>query len=152
MRHLNLEETRQLFRDISGVQHTVYVKRKAPRMTLKQHIRNKIDIALANNQNKGFTSADSYTPQGAARFEKNRTAIENTVAYFVEHPARSWTIKEIAETSGLDYHTVRKQLKGKPGYLQFGRCVRITDALYKSWLTEAVENGLSETNVYRDFD
>jgi len=65
----------------------------------------------------------------------------NTVVNQAIVDERSWTVREIAERHGLSYWTVYRQLKGKPGWLPFGRAVRITDSLYRSWIKSIALNG-----------
>jgi hypothetical protein len=51
-------------------------------------------------------------------------------------------LKEIAAKHRVDYSTVWRQLKGKPGFNRFGRTIRVADFLYRSWLDSSVQNGL----------
>ena len=48
---------------------------------------------------------------------------------------RNWTVKEIAGRENLGYMTVYRALKGKPGWLAYGGSLRVTDTLYRDWLT-----------------
>jgi hypothetical protein len=56
---------------------------------------------------------------------------------------RSWTLREIAERHGLSYWTVYRQLKGKPGWLPFGRTIRVCDSLYRSWIGSIALKGIN---------
>lgn len=55
---------------------------------------------------------------------------------------RNWKVEEIAEHENLGYMTVYRALKGKPGWLAYGRTIRVTESLYRAWLT-AVALGMS---------
>ena len=59
----------------------------------------------------------------------------------------SWEISEIAIRHHLSYWTVYRALKGKPGWLTFGRTVRISNALYRWYIKQAVMQGLSREGV-----
>jgi len=54
----------------------------------------------------------------------------------------SWTIKEIASRHHLSYWTVYRALKGRAGWLVFGNTIRVSDSLYRSWVSSAIETGL----------
>lgn len=54
---------------------------------------------------------------------------------------RQHALGDIAERHGLSYWTVQRQLRGRPGYLQFGSAIRITESLYREWLQEAISKG-----------
>ncbi len=55
---------------------------------------------------------------------------------------RNWKINEIAERENLGYMTVYRALRGKPGWFSYGRTLRVTDTLYRAWLT-SVALGMS---------
>jgi hypothetical protein len=38
--------------------------------------------------------------------------------------------------------TVYRTLKGKPGWFQYGRTIRVTDSLYRAWLA-SIQLGMS---------
>jgi hypothetical protein len=51
-------------------------------------------------------------------------------------------LKEIAQKHRVDYSTVWRQLKGKPGFNRSGRTIRVADFLYRSWLESSIRDGL----------
>ena len=58
---------------------------------------------------------------------------------------RNWRITEIAERESVAYMTVHRALQGKAGWLLYGRAIRITDTLYRAWLTSiALQMSLDE--------
>jgi hypothetical protein len=48
---------------------------------------------------------------------------------------RNWKVEEIAERENLGYMTVYRALRGRPGWFRYGRSIRVTDTLYRAWLT-----------------
>jgi hypothetical protein len=58
---------------------------------------------------------------------------------------REFSIEEIARKHGVTYHTVYRAVKGKPGYRVYGkrRGARVSEALYRSFLADAIRRGLA---------
>jgi hypothetical protein len=82
---------------------------------------------------------------GAAGPSKNPILELERVRYIVEQRIdgeRNWKVEEIAERENLGYMTVYRALNGRPGWLRYGRTIRVTDTLYRAWLT-AVGLGIS---------
>ena len=51
-------------------------------------------------------------------------------------------MEEIAERENIGYMTAYRALKGKPGWFAYGRTIRVTETLYRAWLT-SVALGMS---------
>ena len=102
---------------------------------MKTHIREKINAALA---------ARSMAPVEAQRLPSapdRRAIVEGVLA-----SEKFWDVHEIASRLHLDYTSVYRALKGRPGWLRFGRAIRITDELYQQFIREAVNRGLADRN------
>lgn len=86
----------------------------------------RIEAALAR---QGIRSAESPV----ARIERVHSLVDRRMS-----GERNWTLKEIAEREHIDYVTIYRALKGKPGWFPYGRTgrtIRVTDTLYRAWLT-----------------
>lgn len=68
-----------------------------------------------------------------------RTIADNVIA-----GEQKYTLKRVGEICGLDPNTVRRKLKGRPGFLQFGPNseIQITHSLLQSFIEEAAARGL----------
>lgn len=99
---------------------------------MKAHIRLHIQEALARVKGK---------QTGVIPFPDIAEAVERAVTSG-EH---EYTIKEIADNHKVNYHTVYRYVKGKPGYRVYGkrRGVRVTASLYRSFLADAMKRGLA---------
>ena len=81
----------------------------------------------------------SQTPQHSATIPNDRPTqklakIQSIVDGRVAGE-RNWKVDEIAKQENIGYMTVYRSLKGKPGWFAYGRTIRITEALYRNWLT-----------------
>jgi hypothetical protein len=88
----------------------------------------------------------SQTPQnGEPNQIENALPKLDKVRYIVDRRLegeRNWKVEEIVERENIGYMTVHRALKGRPGWLPYGRTIRVTDTLYRSWLT-AIAIGMS---------
>jgi len=106
------------------------VKKKIAKLLEDARVREQTRI----NVSLGAITAVQEAPNGKVDFKalSDRTATETTWHY----------LKEIAAKHRVDYSTVWRQLRGKPGFNRFGRTIRVADFLYRSWLDASVRDGL----------
>jgi hypothetical protein len=71
-------------------------------------------------------------PKQVHQLDKVRCMVDRRI-----NGERNWRIEEIADRENLSYMTVYRMLKGKPGWFQYGRAIRITDTLYRWWLASS---------------
>lgn len=103
----------------------------------------RIQLALARNQPEKKASAAANPNESPFRqLENIRHIIDRRL-----DGERNWTLKEIARRENIGYSTVYRALKGKPGFLRYNDAIRVTDTLYRSWLT-ALASGLSFDEFY----
>jgi hypothetical protein len=107
-------------------------------------IRAKIQLALAN-KDEGLEDASTHARKGPSK----STASYNVDAIVDEtiNAGKSWKVSEIAAQHSLSYWTVYRALKGKPGWLPFGRTIRVSNALYRSWIESTVRSGLNSSEA-----
>ena len=102
---------------------------------MKANIRQKIQVALAS---KITLLKTEYTVP--------ETPEMGLVVDEVLAEEKFWEVGDIAARHGLNYSTVWRHLKGKPGWIRHGRVIRITDALYKAYIRQSVCRGLADKN------
>lgn len=101
-----------------------------------QRVAANIKAALARNetQGNGIAVRNETSPY---KLDKVRSIVDKRI-----QGERNWTVGEIADRENVGYMTVHRTLKGKPGWLAYGRTIRVTESLYRAWLT-SVALGMS---------
>jgi hypothetical protein len=95
-----------------------------------QRIAANIKAALARHEAQ--RSGEVVAENALQRLDKVQSIVDRRVAGERE---RNWKIREIADRENIDYMTVHRALKGRPGWSAYGRTIRVTDTLYRAWLT-----------------
>jgi hypothetical protein len=108
---------------------------------VKEHIRKKIQDALMKHSQRDLGMKESPQPGPRDVTFDVEVMVNDLITRSSE---KQWEITEIAVRHSADYHTIRKQFKGRPGYLQWGGLIRITDTLYRTWLAEGIIKGLGQ--------
>ncbi|MEZ5399867.1 MAG: hypothetical protein R2729_09355 [Bryobacteraceae bacterium] len=102
---------------------------------MQKAIRKKIEAALS-----GVDLSAKPKPESTSTVANVQYVVDRTI-----QETKTWTLKQIADKHQLDYSTVYRQLIGKPGCFRFGKAIRVSDSLYRSWLEQAAIEGIRLT-------